>query len=145
MAPPVEHLGQQHAGHKRGADDDQRRRAFRAALALLLRARPELWARGSARLLVHRSPAAGARLDQARLQLAQERGVVGELPGQPLPDAVAAGRGLVGELLQTLGAPLDCVIGLGHFFAGGASPVATRQIFEAALRAAIVAPAARPA
>jgi len=32
-----------------------------------------------------------------------------------------------------------------HFLVGGSSPVATRQIREAARRAAIVAPAARPA
>jgi hypothetical protein len=48
-------------------------------------------------------------------------------------------------VLQALGASLDEEVALGHFFTGGASPVATRQIWEAARRAAIVAPAARPA
>jgi hypothetical protein len=32
-----------------------------------------------------------------------------------------------------------------HFFTGGSSPVATRQIRDASIRAAIVAPAAIPA
>ena len=39
----------------------------------------------------------------------------------------------------------DEEVALAHFFTGGASPVATRQSWDAARRAAIVATAARPA
>jgi hypothetical protein len=41
MAPPVEQLGEQHAGHERGPDDHDRSRALSTSLALL-RPLPEL-------------------------------------------------------------------------------------------------------
>lgn len=68
-----------------------------------------------------------------------------EFVGEPGADAVAARGSLVGQLLQTACAALDKDVSLRHFFTGGSSPVAARQIPEAARRAAIVAPAARPA
>jgi hypothetical protein len=149
MTPPVENLGEQHSRHERGTDHDDRRRAFSAPPAPL-RALAELRARRSGRgwgagLLVGRCLPSRTCLDQAWLQLAQEGSVIGQLFGQPLADAVAARCGPAGKLLQALSASLDRVIGLRHFLTGGASPVAMRQIFEAARRAAIVAPAARPA
>jgi hypothetical protein len=58
---------------------------------------------------------------------------------------VSASGGAVGQLLQTACAAFDDQVALAHFFTGGGSPVATRQIPEAARLAAIVAPAARPA
>ena len=60
-------------------------------------------------------------------------------------DLVAALGRAARELLQPRRAPLDEKIGLGHRFIGGDSPVATRHIFDAARRAAIVAPALSPA
>ncbi len=85
------------------------------------------------------------RLDQARLELAQELGVVGQrlrdLRGDP-----AFGGGLVGHLLEVVRGLVHDLIGFRrHFFAGGSSPVATRQIAEAVLRAASVATAASEA
>ncbi len=82
--------------------------------------------------------------DEARLQLAQEVGIVrqrlrelgGEasLRGSSVGDFLEPGRGLVDEQ-----------VGLRHFFfTGGSSPVVTRQIFEAVRRAAMVATAASP-
>jgi hypothetical protein len=44
---------------------------------------------------------------------------------------------LLGDVLEAVGQPVDGA----HFLVGGASPVATRQIRDAARRAAIVAAA----
>ena len=52
---------------------------------------------------------------------------------------------LVGKRRLLAGSALHEQVCLRHRFAGGASPVATRQIAEAVRRAASVAPAARPA
>ncbi len=60
-------------------------------------------------------------------------------------DPVAALSRAACELLQPRRAPFDEKVGLGHRFIGGDSPVATRHIFDAARRAAIVAPALSPA
>src|SRR5262245_31237247 len=103
-----------------------------------------LWVRRLTRRLVRRPVVLRAGLDQARLQLAQERRVVSQLLRQPFADAVPAGGGTVGQLQQARRAALDELVAV-HFFTGGDSPVATRQIPEAARRAAIVAPAASPA
>src|SRR5439155_26470801 len=83
--------------------------------------------------------------DQARLQLAEEGGVGGQLLREPFADPVAAAGRTARELLQARGSALDEEIALSHRLVGGASPVAIRQIVEAARRAAIVAPAPRPA
>jgi hypothetical protein len=53
--------------------------------------------------------------------------------------------GFVCELLESRGGLVDELVGLRHFFTGGSSPVATRQILEAAFRAASVAAAASEA
>ena len=79
------------------------------------------------------------------LGLAQELGVVRqrlcELGGDP-----SFGSGLVGHLLELVRGPVHDLIGFRrHFFVGGSSPVATRQIFVAVLRAASVAAAASEA
>jgi len=66
--------------------------------------------------------------------------VVRELGGE-----AALRRGLPRQLLQAVGAALDQEVAFRHRFAGGGSPVARRQIFDAVRRAAIVAPAAKPA
>ena len=63
----------------------------------------------------------------------------GELVRKLRRDAALFG-GFVGERLELLGARLDCPVAL-HRLPGGFSPVATRQIPEAARRAAIVATA----
>ena len=85
------------------------------------------------------SVALRARGHQAGLELTQEGGVVGELVGQLRLHASLGGRAL-GELLELVGAAVDQLVGLGrHFLIGGCSPVATRQIREAARREAIVA------
>ena len=96
------------------------------------------------RRLARRPVVLRAGLDQARLQLAQKGRVVAQLLRKPFADAVPAGRGSVGQLQQTCRSALDELVAV-HFFTGGDSPVATRQIPEAARRAAIVAPAASPA
>ena len=73
-------------------------------------------------------------------------GVAATGAGLGAAGVVIAGRGTVGQLQQTGGSALDELVALHHFFfTGGDSPVATRQIPEAARRAAIVAPAASPA
>jgi hypothetical protein len=95
--------------------------------------------------LVRRCVAASAGGDQAGLQLPQEGRIGPELLGEPFADAVAASRRAIGECLEAACAALDEKVGLAHFFTGGVSPVATRQILEAARLAAIVAPAERPA
>src|SRR5207253_2969839 len=118
MASPVDDLGKQDSRREGGADDQDRRRAA-AVLALLLLLRllsARLGRRGRSRRrwLRGRPFAAGARRDQARLQLAQERGVLGELLGEPLADPVAALARAACELLQPRRAPLDEKVGLDH-------------------------------
>ena len=54
-------------------------------------------------------------------------------------------RCAIGELLQAVRGPVHELIALAHFLTGGSSPVATRQIFEAARLAASVAAAASDA
>jgi len=146
MASPVDDLGEHDPGDEGGADDEKRCGALATLLALLLRLGPraELRPRGRRRRL-RRRVALGARLDEARLQLAQEVRVVPQFLRELLADAVAASGRAIGKLLQAVGAALDQHVALVHRFTGGASPVATRQIPDAARRATIVAPAARPA
>src|SRR5204863_4190730 len=93
---------------------------------------------------VRRGVSLGAGRDQARPELAQERGIGRELLREPRADPVPALRLAAREVLQALGAALDDEVGLGHCFAGGSSPVARRQTVEAVRRATTVAPAAIP-
>jgi hypothetical protein len=141
MSPPVQELGEQDARRPRRNDDEQRMRA-----AGILRALAELWARrrddSCARLLVGRSLSAGPGHHEARLQLAQEGRVLRERRRE-LRTQAARGRRAMGKNLKAIGASLDDCVCPCHFFAGGASPVATRQIFDATRRAAIVAAAPR--
>src|SRR4051812_12640472 len=147
MAPPIDPLGEQDTDRERRACDNEWIRTAAAPLGRL-RPRAELRTAGRAPrlagLFVRRRFALGARLDQARLQLAQERGVVCELIGELRLDPARC-SGLVGELVELVRALIHDLVRLRHFFVGGSSPVATRQIWEAARRAAIVATAARPA
>jgi hypothetical protein len=57
----------------------------------------------------------------------------------------AVRRRLLREVLQTVRATLDDPVALRHLFAGGSSPVVTRQIRDAAARAPIAATAPSPA
>ena len=98
-----------------------------------------------ARLLVLRRTTLRAGFDQARLELAQELGVVGQRLREPGGEASFA-RSSVGHVLQLVGRPVHQLISLRrHFLTGGSSPVATRQIVDAVLRAASVAAAASEA
>src|SRR5438046_267399 len=85
MAPPVEHLGKQDPRHERGTDDDDRRRAaallLSSFLGLVGTARGRRRGRWRLRRLPRGALTAGARRDQARLQLAQERGILAQLHG----------------------------------------------------------------
>ena len=79
------------------------------------------------------------------LSLRRNCGVVGQRLRDLRCDP-AFGGGLVGHLLELVRGLVHDLIGFRrHFFAGGSSPVATRQIAEAALRAASVATAASEA
>src|SRR5262245_8743324 len=145
MASPVDELGDHDPGGERDAEDEERARPLRA---LGLRPLPQLRPGRSdvtlGGLLVLGRRALRAGRDQARLQLAQERGVVGELLGE-LPLDAAFGRCLIRHLLQAVRRLVDELVALAHFLTGGSSPVATRQIPEAAFLAAIVAAAASDA
>src|SRR3954470_18604050 len=80
MASPIDELREHDPGDECGTDDDER---VRAALLLRFLALAELWARRRQRhlprLLIRRGFALRARLDQARLQLPDEVGVLREL------------------------------------------------------------------
>jgi hypothetical protein len=95
-------------------------------------------------LLVRRRLALCAGGDEARLQLAQECRVVGQLLRELRFDA-AFRRCAIGHLLQAVRGPIHELVALAHFLTGGSSPVATRQILEAAFLAAMVAAAASDA
>src|SRR5256886_17395009 len=94
MASPVNHLGGEDARRQRDSDDEQRRDASAALRTLLL----WLWLVGGlglgwrrrGRRRVHRRVSFGPGGNQARLQLAQERGVGRELLGEPRADPVTA-------------------------------------------------------
>src|SRR5205085_460962 len=127
MASPVDPFREEDARCERRAEHDEGARATRREP-------------GRFRLLVLRHFAACALRDQARLELADEDGVlrelVRELPfqaaraGQP----VRCGPRLVGDGVER-----------AHFLVGGCSPVATRQTEAAARRAPIVAAAPKTA
>ena len=150
MAPPVDDLGEHDPGDERRADDRAAGRgpcrpcASSSSAASAASGPPGPARRFGARLLVRRRVALRASLDQARLQLPQERRVVAQLLREPLADAVASRRGAVGEVLQLVGAALDEEVALVDFFTGAPRPSARRQSWDAARRAAIVATAAMP-
>src|SRR6266480_5417825 len=143
IVAPVDHLRDGDPHCEGDADDEKRARATALAGALsTLGGRLDASVAG---LLVGRRRSLRTRPDQARLELAQELGVVGqrlrELGGDP-----AFCGGLVGHLLELVRGSVHDLIGFRrHFRVGGSSPVATRQIFEAVLRAARVAAAASEA
>src|SRR5436190_3160286 len=141
MASPVDPFRQHDPCDERDADDEERVRPA-AGLLLRLPALAKLRARRGQwrlpRLLVRRRLALGARLDQARLQLADEVGVLGERLCELRLDAALAGH-LIRELLQLVCRALDFLIAGRHFFVGGSSPVSVRQMPEAARRETIVA------
>src|SRR5207248_9476644 len=114
------------------------------AAALRLGTLPQLRARGwegrGPGLLVLRRVALCARLDQARLHLPDQVGILRERLGELRLHASFAVQ-LVCVLLQLVGRALDFLISRGHFFAGGSSPVSVRQICAAVRRETIVAAA----
>src|SRR5262245_42878981 len=143
IVSPVDQLREDDAGREGDAEHEER--AGTGALARSLRLRTGRPDRAVARLLVRRRSSFRARLDQARLELAQEGGVVGqwlgELGGEP-----SFGGGCVGHLLQVVRCAVHELGGpRRHLRTGGSSPVATRQIFVAVLRAATLAAAASDA
>jgi hypothetical protein len=145
MASPVDDLGDHDPGRERDAEDEE---GIRALGALGLRPLPEL---GPGRsdvtrrgLLVRRRVALRAGGDEAWLQLAEERCVVGQLLRE-LPFDTAFRPCPIGHFLEAVRGPVDELIALAHFMTGGSSPVATRQMLEAAFLAAMVAAAASDA
>jgi hypothetical protein len=145
MASPVDDLGDQDAGGEGDAENEER---TRPPAALDFGPLPELGPGGSdltlRGLLVRRGLTFRPGDDQARLQLAQEYGIVRQLLRELRFDPAFRGRP-IGELLETVRGPVDELIALAHFLTGGSSPVATRQILEAARLAASVAAAASDA
>jgi hypothetical protein len=142
MTPPVHDLGQRDARGERDTDDEERvRPTSPPPLAELRRRRRHDL---GSRLLVRRGFALRARHHEARLELPEEGCILCERLGETGAQAAAAG-GLIREALQTRRSLLDECVALSHFFAGGASPVAMRQIRDASRRAPIVAAAPIPA
>src|SRR5262245_24008649 len=116
MAPPVDPLREHDSYDERRADDQVRGRSAAALLLLLcLLAPAELWPRRCerrlARLLVGRRFASRARLDQARLQLAEEVCVRRQRLGELRLHAALTGH-LTRELLQLVRRALDLLIGV---------------------------------
>src|SRR5436190_4030995 len=140
---PVDDLREDNARGEGEADKEER--AGPAAAPGTLRLGAGRRDGAVARLLVLRCPPLRAGLDQARFELAQELGVVGQRLCELGGEASFAGS-RVGHLLQLVGRAVDQLIRLRrHFLTGGSSPVATRQIVDAVLRAASVAAAASEA
>src|SRR3954465_1637879 len=144
MASPIDELREHDPGDECRTDDDER---VRAALLLQLLALAELRARRRQRrlpgLLIPRGFALRARLDQARLQLADEVGVLRERLGELRLHAALAGH-VIRELLQLVRRAFDLLIGCRHFLVGGSSPVSVRQMRAGVPPETIVASAAIP-
>jgi hypothetical protein len=143
MSSPVDELRGDDPDGERDAEDEE------GILATsLLRAFSELWACRHdsvlARLQVRRSFALDAGNDKARLHPPEEHRVLGERL-RKLADEPATARNTARQVLELLRPALHRCVAAGHFFAGGCSPVATRQTREATKRAPIVATAPRPA
>src|SRR4051794_29204290 len=132
IAPPVDDPGGEDADRERGRRGQEGVRPAAPLLGPVRRGRLD-------------STIAAHPLEyEAWLRLAQERRVVAELVHELGLDA-ARRLGAVRQLLEAVGPAVDeCVAGR-HRLAGGSSPVATRQIPEAARRATIVETAALPA
>src|SRR4051794_22463623 len=145
MASPVDDLRDHDAERERRGDHDE---GVRAALLRALRLLRQLRAGGRmplrAGLLVLRRVAARAGHHEARLQLAQEVGVVGERLGDLRRHAVPRGR-LRAQILDLLGRAFHDAVALVHFLVGGSSPVMMRQRLAETRRAASVASAPMPA
>src|SRR4051794_5138398 len=147
MTSPVDDLGEHVAGGECRADHEP---WADAALALGLRRLRALDLRAGGRVartagrLVGGRVAGRARLDQARLQLAEELRVLGERLAD-LRFHAAGSLCLLDERIELVGRALDGLVALRHFLVGGASPVVTCQIFDASRRAAIVEAAPSPA
>src|ERR671931_953325 len=140
MPPPVDPLREHDSRGERNADDEPRARAAALRLRKLAQLRARRREHRPARLLVGRSLAPRARLDQARLHLPDQVGVLRERLGELRLHAAFAGE-LIRELLQPVRRPLDLLICRCHFFVGGSSPVSVRQIPAAVRRETIVATA----
>src|SRR3954464_2554073 len=141
MTSPIDNLCQSETCSCRAADDGERiPPSPRAAVLLLGRQRRH----GVVRRPARRRCALCARSDQARLQLAQEDRVLCQRLRQLASDA-AATCGTLRQVAKAVGRAIDERVASQNFLAGGSSPVATRQMPEAARRAAIVAAAPRPA
>jgi hypothetical protein len=140
MSSPVDELREEDARRSGGYDHEQ------WVEASVLRALAELraWRHYDVRagFLVGRGLTARSGHHQARLELAEKRGVFRQRRSEARLDA-ARGSRLPRQPLKALGAAFHQSIRARHFFAGGASPVAMRQILDARRRAAIVAAAAR--
>jgi hypothetical protein len=144
MSSPVQGLGENDSRRQRYADHEEGIGASPRPPA-----RSELRAgrrddRAGSRLQVGGSISLDPRGHEARLHAAEKDGVFGQRLGQLGSRAAALGSP-IGELLQPIGALLENCIARRHFFTGGCSPVATRQMREATVRAAIVASAPSPA
>jgi hypothetical protein len=135
MTPPVDDLGKRDSSRERDSDDEEGVRPASASGTYL---------GGGPGFLVRGGLALGSRHHEARFELSEERCVLGERLGEPGAQAPAAG-GLVRKTLEARRPLLDKRVAFRHFFAGGASPVAMRQIRDASLRAPIVAAAPIPA
>ena len=129
IASPVDDLRQHDPGHECRADDDEQRpgplplRASSSGCGRELRARRRaaragFWFVGASPLRAPRSGSASACAGTPRRR---------QLLGEPRRRRPRRGHA-VGELLQPVGAAIDELVGLASFLAGGASPVAMRQI-----------------
>jgi hypothetical protein len=146
MTPPIQELCYGDPSGKRRPD--QRERVALAPVRAGAVSVRRLGARSGSRRrgsgFVGRFTAPRTRLDQARLQLAQELGVLCQRLRELARETAAPG-GLLRQLPQPHRALLEECVSPAHFFVGGSSPVLIRQTLDAALRAAIVAAALKPA
>jgi hypothetical protein len=143
MSPPVEELGDRDTRSQRDTEDEERVRP-----ASLLRALAVLRSAGGhdilSRLEVLGRLAPCPCGDETRLHVTKERRVLSERLRELRHEAARAG-GTIGQTLELVRSTLHEGIASGHFLTGGCSPVATRQMREATVRAPIVAAAPRPA
>src|SRR3954447_5419583 len=144
MASPIQPLGERHARDERDPDHDERVRAAASRRAFRLRPLAQLRAGRClahfSRLFVRGSFPLRALLDQLGLELGQEGRILCEQVGDLVLHAA-----LAGELLRLRAQLVRCRIERAHRFAGGSSPVASRQTDDATRRAPIVPAAPRPA
>ena len=142
MAPPVEDLGEEDAEGERGADDEERVRAAAPLLGPV-----ELRARRRPRRALGRLPSVGSSpliRFAIRLGLSLRTKAASSASGcaafsatPPRSAALSAVFCSVSAAFSTASSPTAI-----YFFTGGGSPVVTRQILDATVRAATVAAAA---